>query len=164
MRGPTLPGRIGRYKVTGELGRGGMATTYRAERSRDGMAVAIKIPHETGDPTYLPRFLREGRLGETLHHPRIVRIVEAGEEAGRPFLAMELIPGRTLRQALEEAGGVFPLRRALEVAREVAEAVDYAHGKGVVHRDLKPENVMLLPDGSVKVMDFGVARVEASPA
>jgi hypothetical protein len=169
LRGPTLPGRIGRYRVTGELGRGGMATTYRAVRSRDGLPVAIKIPHETGDPTYLPRFLREGRLGETLHHPRIVRIVEAGEESGRPFLAMELIPGHTLRRALDEvraageAGGAFALRRALEVVRDVAEAVDYAHGKGVVHRDLKPENVMLLPDGTIKVMDFGVARVDGQP-
>lgn len=162
-RSRELPGRIGRYRVTGELGRGGMAATYRAVRARDGLPVALKIPHESGDPTYLPRFLREGRLGETLHHPRIVRIVEAGEEDGRPFLAMELIPGRTLRDALDAAGGPFPLRRALEIARDVAEALDYAHGKGVVHRDLKPENVMLLPDGSVKVMDFGVARVEGQP-
>jgi len=159
---PGRAGRVGRYRVVDELGRGGMATTYRAFRVRDRLPVALKIPHETGDPTYLPRFLQEGRLGETLHHPRIVRILEAGEEEGRPFLAMELIPGTTLRAVLD-AEGPRPVRQALEIARDVAEALDYAHGKGVVHRDLKPENVMLLPDGTVKVMDFGVARVEGQP-
>jgi serine/threonine-protein kinase len=159
----TRPRRIGGYRVSGELGRGGMATTYRAERLRDGLPVAIKVPHEAGDPTYQERFLREGRLGETLHHPRIVRIVEAGEEGGRPFLALELIPGTTLREAMEAAGGPYPVARALTIARDIAEALDYAHGKGVVHRDLKPENVMLLPDGTVKVMDFGVARIEGQP-
>lgn len=155
--------RVGPYRIEGVLGRGGMATTYRARRRRDDLAVALKIPHETGDPTYLERFLREGRLGETLHHPGIVRILEAGEEGGRPYLAMELLPGRTLRQALDEAEEPPPVQRALAIAVEIAEALDYAHGKGVVHRDLKPENVMVLPDGRLQVMDFGVARVEGQP-
>lgn len=159
----TLPRRIGDFRVSGELGRGGMATTYRAERVRDGLPVAIKVPHETGDPTYRERFLREGRLGETLHHPRIVRIVEAGEDGGRPYLALELIPGQTLRAMLDESTVPLPPGRAVAIVRDIAEALDYAHGKGVVHRDLKPENVMLLPDGTVKVMDFGVARIEGQP-
>ena len=152
---------LGAYELTGLLGRGGMATTYRATRSSDGSTVALKVPHEGcfADPTYLTRFLREGSLGEQLHHPRIVRIFEVSEQDGRPFLAMELLSGRTLKQELRERGP-FAARRAVAIAADIAEALDYAHAKGVVHRDLKPENVMLLPDGSVKVMDFGIARLE----
>jgi hypothetical protein len=151
---------VGAYELTGLLGRGGMATTYRATRAPDGSPVALKVPHEVcfTDPTYLARFLREGKLGEQLHHPRIVRIYEAAEHEGRPYLAMELLAGRTLKQELR-ASGPFPVRRAVEVAADIAEALDYAHAKGVVHRDLKPENVMVLPDGGIKVMDFGIARL-----
>jgi len=159
--GPTLAlatSTIAGYDLQGMLGRGGMATTFRARRRRDGTLVALKIPHETlTDPEWTARFVREGKLGETLHHPSIVRIHEAGEEGGRPYLAMELLAGRTLAaelRALER----LPLTRALEIAAAVAEALDYAHAKGVIHRDLKPDNLMLLPDGTVKVMDYGVAR------
>ena len=156
--------RIGEYEVEGVLGRGGMATTYRARRGGDRREVALKVPHEgcLADETFVARFVREGQLGEQLHHPRIVRIHDAGEANGRPFLAMELIAGTTLKQALR-ASGPLRVRRAVEIARDVAEALDYAHAKGVVHRDLKPENVMLLPDGSLKVMDFGIARLADQP-
>jgi hypothetical protein len=152
---------MGAYDLVGILGRGGMGTTYRATRRSDGSEVAVKVPHEGcfTDPTFLARFLREGRLGEQLHHPRIVRILEADEHGGRPFLAMELLAGRTLKQELRERRPL-PLRRALGIAADIAEALDYAHVKGVVHRDLKPENVMVLPDGAIKVMDFGIARLE----
>jgi serine/threonine-protein kinase len=160
---PSALRKMGGYELLEVLGRGGMATTFRARRLRDGREVAVKVPHETGDESYPARFLREGRLGEALHHPRLVRIFEAGEEQGRAFLAMELIPGTTLRSVIEAAPRGLPLPRALEIARDIAEALDYAHSKGVVHRDLKPENIMLLPDGSLKVMDFGVARVEGQP-
>jgi len=164
--GPTVAAgaRIGPYDLQGVLGRGGMATTYRARRAGDGQAVAVKVPHEgcLADQTFVARFLREGRLGEQLHHPRIVRIFGAGEDMGHPFLAMELIEGNTLKQEMRERAP-FPLRRALEIARDIAEALDYAHAKGVIHRDLKPENVMLLPDGTVKVMDFGIARLADQP-
>ena len=155
---------LGPYELRGVLGRGGMATTYRARKGADGRAVALKVPHEgcLSDPTFVARFLREGKLGEQLHHPGIVRIYGAGEESGRPFIAMELISGHTLKQEMREHAP-FPLRRALEIARDVAEALDYAHAKGVVHRDLKPENVMLLPDGAIKVMDFGIARLADQP-
>ncbi len=155
---------MGSYELQSVLGRGGMATTYRARRAADGQTVAVKVPHDgcLADATFVTRFLREGQLGEQLHHPRIVRILDAGEEKGRPFLAMELIRGRTLKQELREHAPL-PLRRALEVARDIAEALDYAHAKGVIHRDLKPENVMILPDGTVKVMDFGIARLADQP-
>ncbi len=156
--------KLGAYELQGVLGRGGMATTYRARRTGDGSTVAVKVPHDgcLADETFVARFVREGRLGEQLHHPRIVRILAAGEEGGRPYLAMELITGRTLKAEMRERGPM-PLRRALEIARDIAEALDYAHAKGVVHRDLKPENVMLLPDGTIKVMDFGIARLTDQP-
>lgn len=155
--------RIGRYRIEEVLGRGGMATTYRARRVGDRKEVALKIPHETGDPTYAERFVREGRLGETLHHPGIVRILEAGQDGRQAFLAMELLPGHTLRELMDSAESPLPVERCLAIVREIAEALDYAHSKGVVHRDLKPENVMVLPDGALRVMDFGVARVEGQP-
>ncbi|MFH1176940.1 MAG: protein kinase [Acidobacteriota bacterium] len=153
-------GALGQYELTGLLGRGGMATTYRARRGADGSQVALKVPHEgcLADPSYLARFLREGKLGEQLHHPRIVRIFEAGEHDGRPYLAMELLAGVTLKELLRQHGAL-PAAQVLRLATDIAEALDYAHVKGVVHRDLKPENVMVMEDGTLKVMDFGIARL-----
>ncbi len=159
---PAGSGReVGPYRLLERLGAGGMATTWRAVRSSDGREVAVKLPHEhcLDDPRFRARFLREGRLGTQLHHPNIVRLLDAGEDDGQPYLAMELVRGRTLRDLLA-AAGALPVERSLEVARQVAEALDYAHSKGVVHRDLKPENLMTRPDATVLVMDFGIARVE----
>lgn len=157
-----MAGRVfGPYVVEGRLGTGGMATTYLARRTSDGKEVALKVPHEhcLDDESFRRRFVREGNLGSQLHHPNIVRILEAGEEGETPYMAMELVRGTTLRELLRTAGEL-PLQTVLDVVRQVAEALDYAHSKGVVHRDLKPENLMLLPDGRLVVMDFGIARVE----
>ncbi len=160
---PETPRRVGGYELTGVLGDGGMATTYRGRRVRDSLPVAVKIPHRhiLRDAEFAERFVREGRLGSTLHHPNIVRIFEAGEENGRPFIAMELLEGETLEQRL--AAAPLPVRESLEIARGIAEALDYGHMKGVIHRDLKPDNVFLTTEGTVKVMDYGIARVAASP-
>lgn len=158
-----LGARLGGYELTAELGRGGMASTFRARRLSDGRTVALKVPHPSGDPHFEERFLREGKLGEALHHPAIVRILEAGAERGIPYLAMELVEGRTLKAEIEAHPEGLPLERTLAITRAIAEALDYAHGKGVIHRDLKPENVMLAADGAVKVLDFGVARLEGQP-
>lgn len=154
------PDRLGPYSVRTTLGRGGMATTYRATRSSDAVTVALKVPHESClvDEGFRSRFVREGELGRALHHPNIVRIHDVGEDRGRLYLAMELLEGRTLKQELREVGAL-PERRALEIVRAIAEALDYAHAKGVIHRDLKPENIMVLESGAIKVMDFGIARV-----
>jgi hypothetical protein len=151
--------RFGAYVLEAILGRGGMGTTYVARRLRDGFPVALKVPHEhiLEEPEFVERFLREGALGAMLRHPNIVRIYEAGEHDGRPFIAMEIVPGTTLERVLRLEQRL-PLPRALHVARGIALALDYAHLKGIVHRDLKPENVMVLPDGEVKVMDYGIAR------
>jgi serine/threonine protein kinase len=154
---------VGGYVIEGILGKGGMGTTYAARRVRDGLPAAVKVPHARvlEDPEFGERFLREASLGTTLHHPNIIRIYEAGETHGRPFFAMERLSGETLEARLK--GGALPPVQALEIARGIALALDYAHLKGIVHRDLKPANVMILPDGGVKVMDYGIARVVGGP-
>ncbi len=165
VRSPVATGGavFGPYVVEDRLGTGGMATTYRARRVSDGREVALKVPHEhcLADEKFRTRFLREGRLGSQLHHPNIVRILEAAEHEDTPYIVMELIRGTTLRDLLRTAGEL-PLERALDLVRQTAEALDYAHSKGVIHRDLKPENLMMLPDGRLLVMDFGIARVEGA--
>lgn len=155
---------FGAYRLEGVLGAGGMARTFLGTRRRDGLRVAIKVPHEhlLADGEGVARFLREGELGATLHHPNIVRIFEAGEHRGHPFLAMELLQGPTLEEFLR-AQGSLAVRPALEIARGIAVALDYAHLKGVIHRDLKPENVILAEGMQVKVMDYGIARVLGAP-
>lgn len=159
-----LPFDFGSYRLKELLGTGGMARTYLASRRRDDLQVAIKIPHEhlLADEESNERFLREGGFGATLHHPGIVRIFEAAQVDGRPFIAMEYLEGRTLADTLRATPRLEP-RRALEIARGVALALDYAHLKGVVHRDLKPDNIMILTKGDVKVMDYGIARILDTP-
>ena len=155
---------IGGYRVLDRLGRGGMATTYRAEKIGDGTVAALKIPHDhlLDDAEFIERFLREGALGATIHHPNIIRIFDVGREAETPFIAMELVDGETLEAKLCREGAL-PAAEALEIARGIALALDYAHIKGVIHRDVKPDNVMLTSGDGVKVMDFGIARVTDAP-
>jgi len=161
---PSAETVVGDYRLLDRLGRGGMATTHRAERIGDGAVVAVKIPHDhlLDDSEFAERFLREGALGATIHHPNIIRIFEAGLHDGKPFIAMELVDGETLESRLAR-DGALPSSVAMEIARGIALALDYAHVKGVIHRDVKPDNVMLTKDSSVKVMDFGIARVTAAP-
>lgn len=153
-----------KYALYGVVGSGGMGTTFQGVRISDNLPVAIKVPHEAllSDPESMQRFLREARLGAQLHHPRIVTIFETGVYKGKPYIVMELLEGETLKRRLRRVGQL-PLVEALHIVRDVAEAIDYAHSKGVVHRDLKPENIMLLTSGTVKVMDFGLARVAQEP-
>lgn len=159
-----MPNELGGYELIGMLGRGGMGTTYLAKRKRDGIALAVKVPHDhlLDNAEFIQRFLREGALGTTLHHPHIIRILEAGQAGSRPFIAMELLHGETLEELLKRKDHL-PLLYALEIARAIAVALDYARLKGVVHRDLKPENIMILEHGGLKVMDFGIARIMDSP-
>jgi serine/threonine-protein kinase len=148
---------FGDFRLVEPLGRGGMATVYRVARGSEMYALKRPLPAFLEEPEFLERFLREAEIGRTLHHPNIVRILERGEVESVPFFTMELVPGETL-QALLLRNGAMDARRATQAVVQIAEALDYAHLKGVVHRDLKPSNVMVLPDGVVKVMDYGIAR------
>jgi serine/threonine protein kinase len=150
---------FGDYLLHEMLGRGGMASVFRAERR--GELVALKRPLASllDDQAFLERFLREAEIGRTLNHPNIVRILERGEVAGVPYFTMELVAGETLLSFLRRET-TAPPRFAASIVAQVAEGLDLAHGKNVVHRDLKPSNVMLLPDGTARVMDFGIARAQ----
>ncbi|HEU0105010.1 MAG TPA: serine/threonine-protein kinase, partial [Vicinamibacteria bacterium] len=156
-RGPDGLEYFGDFHLIEPLGRGGMASVYRASRGGEVYALKRPLPAFLEEPEFLERFLREAEIGRTLHHPNIVRILERGAVEGVPFFTMELVPGETL-QALLQRGGALTPRLATQTIVQIAEALDYAHLKGVVHRDLKPSNVMALADGTVKVMDYGIAR------
>jgi hypothetical protein len=149
---------LSHYQITAAIGAGGMGEVYRATDTKLGRDVAIKIlpPEVAQDPERLGRFDREAKLLASLNHPNIAAIYGLEEADGRPFLALELVEGEDLKERL--ARGAIPVDEALEVAEQIAEALEEAHGKGIVHRDLKPANVKLTPDGKVKVLDFGLAK------
>ena len=154
-----LPVPFGDYLLVRRVGKGGMAAVYEATRRGERFALKRPLAGFLDDPLFLERFQREAELGRTLHHPNIVRIFDRGQVGETPYFAMELIPGETLRARLNRDGALDPPYAARVTAR-VAEALDYAHNKGVIHRDLKPSNIMLLPEGDVKVMDYGIARAQ----
>ncbi len=156
-RGPDGLEYFGDYRLVAPLGRGGMASVYRAERGTEVCALKRPLAAFLEEPEFLERFMREAEIGRTLHHPNIVRILERGEVEGVPYFTMELVPGETLQAGLQRTRGLEP-RPATAIVVQIAEALDYAHLKGVVHRDLKPSNVMVLADGTAKVMDYGIAR------
>ena len=158
---PLSPGtRLGAYEILSPLGAGGMGEVYRAKDSRLGRDVAIKVLPESvaRDAERLARFEREARALAALNHPGIVTIFSVEESAGTRFLAMELVEGESLDTAI--ASGGLPLSRFLDIATPLAEALSAAHERSIVHRDLKPGNVMITREGHVKVLDFGLARVE----
>jgi eukaryotic-like serine/threonine-protein kinase len=162
---PSLQGKsIGHYQIVSLLGKGGMGEVYRARDTRLDRTVALKIlPADVAaDADRVRRFEREARAASALNHPNILTIYDIGVDDGRHFIAAELVEGVTLRQKLE--GRRLSPAEAVEVAAQVASALDAAHGAGIVHRDIKPENVMVRPDGLVKVLDFGLAKLaEAAP-
>ncbi len=150
----------GRYELGPSIGSGGMADVYRGTDVRLGRDVAVKVlrAHLARDETFQDRFRREAQAAASLNAPSIVSVFDTGEDAeGVPYIVMEFIDGRTLREVVAEEGRLLP-QRALEVTAEVCAALDAAHAAGIVHRDIKPGNVMLTRSGEVKVMDFGIAR------
>lgn len=169
--------RLGPYEILAPLGSGGMGEVYRARDTRLGRDVAIKVlsPQIAALPEARARFLREARLAASLNHPGICTIYEVGENSpdragstdtaslppGTPFIAMELVPGKTLAEALGEPA---PLDgpRLVDIALQVAEGLAAAHAQGIVHRDLKPQNVMVMADGRIKILDFGLAKPVAT--
>jgi len=162
---PLQPGTLlGPFEVLHPLGQGGMGEVYRARDTRLGREVALKVlPRELlTNREGLVRFAQEARAASSLNHPNIVTLFEIGQFDSSPFLAMELIDGQTLRRVVEK--GVLPIRRALDLATQLAEGLAKAHEAGIVHRDLKPDNVMVTRDGFVKILDFGIAKLQGPVA
>jgi eukaryotic-like serine/threonine-protein kinase len=161
MTQPRLLG--GRYELDGVVGRGGMAEVYRARDIRLDRIVAVKTLREdlARDQTFQARFRREAQSAASLNHPSIVAVYDTGEDmlgpTPVPYIVMEYVDGRTLRDLLREDRRLLP-ERAMEITDGVLRALDYSHRNGIVHRDIKPGNVMLTRAGDVKVMDFGIAR------
>jgi hypothetical protein len=155
----SFPMPFGEYSLIRRIGKGGMAVVYEAERRGERLALKRPLTGFLDDTQFRERFLREAELGRTLHHPNIIRIFDRGQVGQTPYFAMELIQGETLRACLDREGRLDPVMAA-RVTGQVAEALDYAHNKGVIHRDLKPSNIMLDPSGGVKVMDYGIARAQ----
>jgi eukaryotic-like serine/threonine-protein kinase len=149
----------GRYELEELVGSGGMSSVFKAHDRLLERRVALKVLHShfTDDDEYVERFRREARAVAQLSHPNIVTIIDRGEDEGRQFIVFELVEGRTLKEILDEEGRL-PVRRALEIAIQVARGLAFAHENGLVHRDVKPQNVILNGDGRAKVTDFGIAR------
>ncbi|HEY1176719.1 MAG TPA: protein kinase, partial [Phytomonospora sp.] len=155
--GATLEGR---YRVTERVATGGMATVYRAVDERLDRVVAVKIIQrsQADDAGFLARFEREAKTIARLSHPNVVGVYDTGSHDGLPYLVMEYVAGRTLRDVLNEHERL-PVRHSARIAGRLLEALSAAHRIGLVHRDVKPENVLLAETGAVKVADFGLARI-----
>ena len=160
---PTLT-KAGRYEISGELGRGAMGVVYHATDPVIGRAVAVKTLLLSEEGTGLTRaelltkFQTEARAAGLLTHPNIVVVFDAGEEDGLFFITMELVEGKSLQNLLD-AGQMFPIQRVLRIMEQTCSALQFAHERNIVHRDIKPANLMLTPDDTVKVTDFGTAKI-----
>jgi eukaryotic-like serine/threonine-protein kinase len=165
----TIPSgtRLGPYEIASLIGAGGMGEVYQAQDTKLGRGVAIKVLPEqlARDPERLERFQREAKILAALSHPNIAAIYGLEEANGTHYLVMELVPGETLADRIRREGPV-PVREALAIAAQIAEALEAAHNseKGIIHRDLKPANVRVTPQGRVKVLDFGLAKFLATDA
>src|SRR5947207_3038924 len=150
--------KLAHYEITSHLGTGGMGEVYQATDTKLGRSVAIKLlPEEfTHDSDRLSRFRREAQLLASLNHPNIAQIYGLEESGDTRCIVMELIDGETLQARIKK--GPIPVDEAVVIAKQIAEALEAAHEKGVIHRDLKPGNVMLTSDEKVKVLDFGLAK------
>jgi eukaryotic-like serine/threonine-protein kinase len=153
----------GRYRVVSRLGAGGMADVFLAEDQQLGRKVALKLLHRrfAEDPDFVERFRREAQAAAGLQHPNVVGIYDRGEYDGTYYIAMEYLPGRTLKQVIREEAPLDPIR-AINIAIQILKAARFAHRRGIIHRDLKPHNVMIDDAGDAKVTDFGIARAGAS--
>ncbi|HEU5400170.1 MAG TPA: PEGA domain-containing protein [Terriglobales bacterium] len=156
---------IGRYQIESELGKGAMGLVYKATDPNIGRSVALKTMrldvHGIEQEEMLRRFKNEARSAGVLSHPNIVTIYDAGEDQGLFYIAMEFIEGKTLAELLQ-THRVLPVEQVIGITRNICAGLDFAHNKGIVHRDIKPANIMVTPDGTAKIMDFGIAKVSGS--
>ena len=160
----TAGARVGFYEVIDRLGAGGMGEVYRARDTRLGRTVALKVLRVGADPELLHRLDREARAASALNHPNIVQIYDVGEAAGQAgahYVVMEHVEGETLRRHL--ARGPLPMGELLDLGAQLADGLAKAHRAGIVHRDVKPENLMVTPEGRLKILDFGLAKLVVAP-
>jgi eukaryotic-like serine/threonine-protein kinase len=157
--------RIDHYEIIQLLGHGGMSRVYLAEDVLNHQKVVLKFPNDDliGNVAVFERYKREAEIGSRLNHPHVQRLLNTGEKRSEQYLVMEYIQGRSLRDVLDEhAPNPLPTAEALRIIIQVCDALAYCHEHGVVHRDIKPENIMILDDGNVKIIDFGVALLEGA--
>ncbi len=156
--------KLGPYEIIAPIGAGGMGEVYRAQDTRLDRSVAIKIlsPTFSADNDRLQRFEQEARSASALNHPNIITIYELGRDGSTHYIAMELVEGKTVRELI--VSGLLPIRKAIEIAAQVADGLTKAHEAGIAHRDLKPENLMVSNDGFVKILDFGLAKLTLPPS
>jgi serine/threonine protein kinase len=159
----SIPARIGRYEIVDRLGAGGMGVVYLATDPMLRRTVAVKVLPSSDDAGARARFLREARAVAALRHPNIVTIFDLGEDQGRLFIAMERIEGQSMADAISQ-GTAYSLERKLQLILDLCAGLGFAHQHGVIHRDIKPGNLMITTDGSLKVLDFGLARLVAEGA
>ena len=150
--------RVAHFRIREVIGRGGMGVVYRATDEQQQRDVALKVLPLDGDEERRKRFLREGRLATSLHHPNIAACYEVGEVDGAVFLALELVQGESLSARLRR--GRPSLAETLSIARGIARGLAHAHALGIIHRDIKPDNIVITPEGEARVLDFGLARRE----
>ena len=155
----TAKARVGRFRLEEVLGAGGMALVYRAVDERTGRLAAVKLLADNlaADEAFRRRFQREARLAARLSHPNVVRVLDAGEYDGRPWLALEYVDGETLAQLLARRGRLSSTE-VVALGRQLCAGLQHAHDAGLVHRDVKPANVLVRADGSATIVDFGIAR------